>query len=58
MCFSYNQESIPFIIENVSLKVKKGQCVSILGRVGSGKTTLLDLIAGQLSPSKGSFALE
>ena len=40
-------------LNNVSLDVKKGQRVGIVGRNGAGKTTLLKLICGNFAPSKG-----
>ena len=39
----------------VSLKVKKGDVVSIIGANGSGKSTLLNTISGLLTPTKGTI---
>lgn len=41
------------VINSISLEVKKGEVLGIMGRNGSGKTTLLKLIAGILKPDKG-----
>jgi lipopolysaccharide transport system ATP-binding protein len=41
-------------LDDVSLKVGKGETVGIIGRNGSGKSTLLQLICGTLMPSRGS----
>ena len=41
------------IIENVSLKIIKGEILGIVGESGSGKTTLAKLIAGILSVDSG-----
>jgi len=38
---------------DISLEVKRGEIVSIIGSNGSGKSTLLNAIAGQLSPRSG-----
>jgi len=43
------------VLHDVSLNVKKGELVCIVGRNGAGKTTLLKTIAGFLNPSKGKI---
>ncbi len=41
-------------LKNVSLTVKKGEVVGLIGLNGSGKSTLLKVISGILKPSTGS----
>jgi len=44
-----------YALSDISLTVRKGESVGIVGRNGSGKSTLLQLIAGTLQPSAGSI---
>lgn len=41
------------VLEDINLKIKEGEFVSILGPSGAGKSTLLRILAGLTSPSKG-----
>lgn len=50
--FSYDKKNN---IDDVSLKINKGEKVALLGHNGSGKSTLLKLIDGILSPSIGDI---
>lgn len=50
--FSYGQHSI---IQNVSLKINKGDRIGIVGPSGSGKTTILNLLTKQILPSEGQI---
>jgi urea transport system ATP-binding protein len=45
-------------LRGVSLTVKKGQCVALLGRNGVGKTTLLKCLMGVLPVAGGKVMLE
>src|SRR4030042_6845344 len=44
-----------YALKDVSIKVKKGETLGIIGRNGSGKSTLLKIISGVLTPSMGSL---
>jgi len=48
--FSYNGE---LVLEDVSLDIKRGDFLGIIGPNGSGKTTLLKIIVGLLKPNRG-----
>lgn len=42
-------------VKDASIKIKKGEFLSIVGHSGSGKTTLISLIGGILKPSSGQI---
>ena len=44
-------------VNNINLKVKKGETVAIIGRNGSGKSTLLQMICGTLTPTSGKISV-
>ncbi len=43
---------------NVSLTVKKGEILAILGENGSGKTTLMNMVSGIYFPDEGSISVD
>lgn len=49
------QEDMPLIIDDLSLKIKSGQYVAIVGQTGCGKSTLLRLLLGFENPIKGAI---
>jgi lipopolysaccharide transport system ATP-binding protein len=44
-------------LKDVSLDVKKGETVGVIGRNGGGKSTLLQIITGTLAPTSGSITI-
>lgn len=50
--------SASFSINDVSLQLKKGEIVSIIGANGSGKSTVLRLLTRLLTPDRGAVYLE
>ena len=52
--FRYEDNS-PLIIDDLSLKIKSGEYVAIVGKTGCGKTTLLRLLLGFEKPNKGAI---
>jgi homopolymeric O-antigen transport system ATP-binding protein len=45
------------VLEGISFKIRRGECVGFFGRNGSGKSTTLGLIAGVLYPTAGSISV-
>jgi NHLM bacteriocin system ABC transporter ATP-binding protein len=52
--FAYDENS-PMIIDNLSLKIRAGQYVAIVGKTGCGKSTLMRLLLGFEKPQKGAI---
>lgn len=46
------------IIEDISIELKEGEIVSLLGVSGSGKTTLFNVLSGLYAPDGGSVFLD
>ena len=44
-------------LDGVSLEIKEGDFISVIGSNGSGKTTLLNIIAGVIAQDEGSIEL-
>lgn len=47
-----------WIVQSLSLCIKKNTTTVIMGASGSGKTTLIDLLIGLLQPTQGHIALD
>ncbi len=45
-------------LADISLHVKAGECIGILGRAGSGKSTLLSLISRFYDPTRGRVRID
>ena len=61
MSFSYPQTSdapAPPVLKNLTLGVKPGERIAILGRIGSGKSTILRIMAGLYQPTAGMVEVD
>ena len=48
------REDMPLILDDLSLKIKPGQYVAIVGQTGCGKSTLMRILLGFEKPQKGA----
>ena len=53
--FSYNKNKI---LSNISISIKKGEFVGIIGKTGSGKSTLANIILGLIKPDNASVYID
>lgn len=51
--FRYS-DNMPLVIDDLSLKIRPGQYVAIVGKTGCGKSTLMRLLLGFEQPQKGA----
>ena len=54
--FSYENKNK--IIENLTLKIKKGEFIAFVGESGTGKSTIIDLIMGLNNPQNGRILID
>jgi Fe-S cluster assembly ATP-binding protein len=55
--FRYDRNE-PFILENVTLTVDRGERLALFAPSGFGKTTLVKLMSGYLEPTEGQILLD
>ncbi len=54
--FSYNDQAQ--VLKGINLKVKKGECIALVGPSGAGKTTLVDLLPRFYDVSSGNITID
>lgn len=57
LTFFYNNVS-EASLSDISLKIKRGTSIGIMGPSGSGKSTLVDIILGLLRPTSGNIFID
>jgi ATP-binding cassette subfamily B protein len=56
--FSYPDAPDIAVLKNLSLSIKKGEKVGVVGRSGSGKTTLIKLLLGYYEVERGTLLID
>ncbi|MGL5583225.1 MAG: ABC transporter ATP-binding protein [Cetobacterium sp.] len=54
--FQYKEGAL--ILNDVSLKINKGESIAFIGESGSGKTTLVDILMGLYKPLSGDIVVD
>ena len=52
------RENVNLVLDKVSIDIKKGEFVSLMGESGSGKSTLLYIIGGLDKPTEGNVVID
>ena len=53
--YSYNSNRV---LNNISLKIRKGENLAIVGHVGCGKSTLVNLLPRMINPNEGEVFID
>ena len=56
--FSQSKKTKITALDDITLDIKKGEVIAIIGKNGSGKTTLLRTIAGIYTPDSGNIVID
>ena len=59
LCYQYGVGT-PFqktAVENVSLAIRHGEFLGVIGHTGSGKSTLIQMLNGLIRPTSGQVLL-
>lgn len=54
---SYGYSPDALVLEDITLKIRRGEALALVGRSGSGKTTLARLIGGSLTALEGTITV-
>ena len=57
ICYRFDDSSTD-VLSNLSLQIKKGESIGIIGESGAGKSTLVDIIMGLQKPTEGYILVD
>ena len=52
--FRYN-DTMPYVVDGMSIRIKAGEYIAIVGKTGCGKSTLVRLLLGFETPERGAI---
>ena len=52
--FRYN-DTMPYVVDGMSIRIKAGEYIAIVGKTGCGKSTLVRLLMGFETPERGAI---
>ena len=57
VAFKYGPD-LPWVLQDINLRIPKGARIGLIGTTGSGKSSLLDILMGLLQPSEGLLRID
>ena len=57
VCLKYEND-VKICLNNINLKIIKGQRIGLIGKSGSGKSSLINLISGLINPNSGEIYVD
>jgi len=57
LSFTYSKSQQHKVLNNLSLSIKQGELVCLLGANGAGKSTLINILLGRLTPQSGNISI-
>jgi len=57
VCFRYASH-LPDVVKDLTLDIKRGEKIGLIGSTGSGKSTIVDLFVGLLTPTAGRIIVD
>ena len=57
LSFRYG-DGLPLTLDDISLRIHRGESIAVMGRVGAGKTTLLNQLVRMLDPPAGAVFID